>query len=96
MTDMERMSATEEDLEQQRLGDIAALGDDIDVTQFVPGTFGCHEAMHTASIMMDMAHDQLLQHPAVLNDPEFYRLANNAFEALFEVYQAIGTKHLAD
>ncbi|MDE1992164.1 MAG: hypothetical protein KGI75_06650 [Rhizobiaceae bacterium] len=87
---------TDEELEQQRLADLADLGDDIDLAQYAPGTFGCHEAMHTTSIMLDMTDDQLLQHPAILSDPAFYRLASDVHEALFALYQAIGSKHLAE
>ncbi|MDL2399378.1 hypothetical protein [Rhizobium mayense] len=93
MTETENLM-TDADLEQQRLADLAELGD-VDLTQYAPGTFGCHEAMHTTSLMLDMTDDQLLQHPAVLANPEFYRLAGAVHEALFALYQAIGEKHLA-
>jgi hypothetical protein len=46
--------------------------------------------------MLDMTDDHLLQHPAILGDPEFYRLAGEVHEALFALFQAIGEKHLAD
>ena len=94
MTDNET-SATDADREQQRLADLAEMGD-IDLSQYAPGTFGCHEAMQTASVMLDMTDDQLLLHPAILANPEFYRLAGEVHEALFALYQAIGEKHLAD
>lgn len=94
MTDKENL-ATDTDLEQQRLADLTEIGD-VDLQQFAPGTFGCHEAMHTTSLMLDMTDDHLLGHPAILADPEFYRLAGNVHEALFALYQAIGEKHLAD
>ncbi|AVA22980.1 hypothetical protein ACXHXG_12635 [Rhizobium sp. LEGMi198b] len=94
MTEKENPTA-DADHEQQRLDDLAELGD-IDLTQFAPGTFGCHEAMHTTSLMLDMTDDHLLQHPAILANPEFYRLAGDVHEALFALYQAIGEKHLAD
>ncbi len=94
MTETE-IPTTDADNEQQRLADLAEIGD-VDLQQFAPGTFGCHEAMHTASLMLDMTDDHLLQHHAILADPEFYRLAGNVHEALFALYQAIGEKHLAD
>ena len=90
-----KISAADADSERQRLADLAEIGD-IDLSQYTPGTFGCHEAMHTASIMLDMTDDQLLQHPAILADPNFYRLAGEVHEALFALYQAIGEKHLVD
>ncbi|MEF0940793.1 hypothetical protein [Rhizobium sp. BR 362] len=94
MTEKENPT-TDADHEQQRLADLAEMGD-VDLTQFAPGTFGCHEAMHTTSLMLDMTDDHLLQHPAILADPEFYRLAGEVHEAIFALYQAIGEKHLAD
>lgn len=94
MTEKETL-AVDADNERQRLADLAEIGD-IDLSQYTPGTFGCHEAMHTASIMLDMTDDQLLQHPAILADPNFYRLAGEVHEALFALYQAIGEKHLVD
>ncbi len=94
MTDNET-SAADADREQQRLADLAEMGD-IDLSQYARGTFGCHEAMHTASVMLDMTDDQLLLHPAILANPEFYRLAGEVHEALFALYQAIGEKHLAE
>ena len=94
MTEKETL-AVDADNERQRLADLAEIGD-IDLSQYTPGTFGCHEAMHTTSIMLDMTDDQLLHHPAVLADPVFYRLAGEVHEALFALYQAIGEKHLVD
>ena len=63
---------------------------------FAPGSFGCHEVLHTASIMMETVSSHLADHPAILLDPEFYSLARDAHTALFDLYQAIGAKHLAD
>ncbi|MBB5573067.1 MULTISPECIES: hypothetical protein [Rhizobium] len=94
MTENENQTA-DADHERQRLADLAEIGD-VDLAQFAPGTFGCHEAMHTTSLMLDMTDDHLLQHPAILAIPEFYRLAGDVHEALFALYQAIGEKHLAD
>ncbi|ENN87489.1 hypothetical protein RHSP_28830 [Rhizobium freirei PRF 81] len=94
MTEKET-SAADAESELQRQADLAEIGD-VDLSQYKPGTFGCHEAMHTTSIMLDMTDDHLLQHPAILADPDFYRLAGEVHEALFALYQAIGEKHLAD
>ena len=59
-----------------------------------PGTFGCHEAMHTASIALDMVDSNLRDHPAVQQNETWMRLANDACKALFDLYQAIGIIHL--
>lgn len=61
--------------------------------RFAPGSFGCHEALHTASILQAVLDDHLLDHPAVVLDPECFALASRASEALAELYQAIGERH---
>ena len=53
---------------------------------------GKHEALHTASIMMDSVDRHLADHPAILNDKEAYTLAYRAFENLFNLYQYLGSK----
>ncbi len=60
----------------------------------VPGTLSYHEALHTASIVMDQADRHLLEHRAIILDPEAYTLAHEAFTALFNLYQHLGAKHL--
>jgi hypothetical protein len=36
----------------------------------------------------------VLQHPACLQNPEWFELANRAVEALQELYQRVGAAHL--
>jgi hypothetical protein len=67
-----------------------------DPKDFMPGSFGCHEALHTTSILVDSVGRHLLSHPTILHDPQFYALADQAHAALFELYQAIGAKHLEE
>ncbi|HEV7305191.1 hypothetical protein [Ensifer sp.] len=62
--------------------------------KFSPGTHGCHEALHVASMLGDLVDGRLCDHPAVLMVPEWYALAERAQEALFDLYQAIGAAHL--
>jgi len=66
----------------------------IDWKEFAPGTYGAHEALQVASVFSAMVSDHLVSHKAIVIDPEFYRLAYRACEALNELYQAIGAKHL--
>ena len=61
-----------------------------------PGTFSYHEALHTASIMMENVGNHLLEHPAVLMDREAFALAHAAHTTLFNLYQHLGQKHLID
>lgn len=60
---------------------------------FGPGSFGCHEALHTASILQAVVEENLVDHPAVVLDPEWFALASRASEALAALYQAIGSRH---
>jgi hypothetical protein len=61
---------------------------------YSPGSFGCHEALHMAHVIQDMTEDHLVQHPAIAGNPEWKGLADAAAEALLDLYQAIGAKHL--
>lgn len=63
--------------------------------QFAPGTFGCHEAMDRASLIGGLA-DDLSSHPAILRDPQWYQMAYQAAQLLYDLYQAIGAAHLND
>ena len=84
-----RLHTVEEILETLELSDVSAL-----LEQYGPGTFGCHEALHMASIeMQDVARD-LMSHPAIAANPEWFFLAHQAHDALFSLYQAIGAEHM--
>jgi len=64
-----------------------------DPTPFAPGTHGCHEALHMASVLMEMVDERLCQHPAVLLKPEWRNKAEAARDLLMELYQDIGREH---
>lgn len=61
-----------------------------------PGSFGMHEALHTTSVVMEIVASHVMESPAIVKDPELYRLAHQAHENLFNLYQAIGNEHLRD
>ena len=61
--------------------------------RYGPGSFGCHEALDRASILMDQVYE-LSGHGAVKLDPEWEALATKAGDALWDLYQAIGAAHL--
>jgi excinuclease UvrABC ATPase subunit len=61
-----------------------------------PGTFGCHEAMHTASLIMEMIDRDLCDHPSIEQNEDWRKLAKNARSIVFDLYQAIGAAHLKD
>jgi hypothetical protein len=89
-----------EEFEQARLQRLANAIEDRNYTvseideKFAPGTHGCHEAMHLASVINDLVDERLCNHPAILRNAEWYRLAATAQEALWNLYQAIGDEHL--
>jgi hypothetical protein len=89
---------TADEIEATRLDRLAAVAASHDKTaeqlaaDFAPGTVGCHEAMHLASVFMDTVDRPLCDHPAVLSNPDWYRLADEAQTALFNLYQAMGAK----
>jgi hypothetical protein len=62
--------------------------------RFAPGTMGCHEALHMASVLADLVEAQLANHPAVLANAEWGKIANAALDSLCELYQAIGREHM--
>ncbi len=61
---------------------------------FFPGSFGCHEAMHLASVFRDIVEQHLVDHPAIKANPEWSALADEAMSALFRLYQAIAEEHM--
>ena len=61
--------------------------------KFVPGTFGCHEAMHMASVLAEMVDERLCEHPSIQLCKEWSEKAEAARSALFDLYQAIGREH---
>lgn len=81
------------DAETLRADLFAKLAHD-DAANFAPGTFGCHEAMHMASVLMLMVDENLVESPAVIMNPEWFALAHKAHGALFDLYQAIGAAHI--
>lgn len=91
---------TPEEVERFRLERLAEHLKEYDETveelseRFGPGTHGCHESLQMASVFMDSVDRHLCEHGAVLLDPGWFRLASEAQTALYNLYQAIGEKHL--
>lgn len=84
------------DDEEIRLASISALDLERDDwrERFRPGTHGCHEAMHMASVLSDTVSARLVEHPAIVLRPEWHALACKAAQALFDLYLAIGAEHM--
>lgn len=87
---------SDDETEAFRLELIAERGDtEVDLqARYAPGSFGCHEALHMASVLSAAVDRELLDHGAILARPEWFALARQAFDALWTLYQAVGAEHL--
>jgi hypothetical protein len=59
---------------------------------FVPGTFGCHEAMHEASIWAEWLSD-FADHPAIALNPAWKAEADEIAQRMADLYQKIAAVH---
>lgn len=95
------LESTDIELEDERLKQLDILAAERSMTpsdllaHYASGSFGFHEAVHTTSIVLDLVDDQLLHHPAIAGNDEWFRLAAKASEALFNLYQSMGATQLA-
>ena len=64
--------------------------------QYKPGSFGCHELLDRTSLVADLVEQQVLSHPACVQNPDWFALAERAVSALRELYQQVGAAHLDD
>ena len=92
---------SDQEIEEDRLAalnECRELANDGELTEsgFEPGTYGCHEALHSVHIVMDIVAQKLLEHPSIIKDPAWYRHASKAHAALFTLYQEIGVRHLGE
>lgn len=68
--------------------------DGMPVENFVPGSYGCHEALQMASVFAELVDRRLCGHQAIKLNPEWLALAEKAATALADLYQSIGSVHL--
>ena len=78
----------------QRAGESAAESGERWAEEHLPGTFGCHELLDRTSLVSDLLERHILEHPACVANPTWYRLAEQAADALCELYQQVGAEHL--
>lgn len=85
-----------DDTEATRIARLAAmeLEEPERVAAAGPGSFGCHEALDRTFLAADMLGNWLLEHPSIVLNAEWFRLADEAHTKLMDLYQAIGAKHL--
>src|SRR2546430_2055552 len=88
----------EDEVEQDRLRrihELAAESGEGWADGFLPGTSGCHELLDRTALLSDLLERYILDHPACVANPAWYRLAEQAAAALCELYQQVGAEHLA-
>src|SRR5437899_361413 len=94
-----RMSITSDnatEVEEERLRKIKEftdLGQDWAVG-FEPGAQGCHELLDRTNLVADNVERYILDHPACIQNSQWYALAEQAVAALRELYQRVGAEHL--
>lgn len=88
---------TASDIEQVRQRRAEELAADIGpnwADDHRPGTFGCHELLDRAHLIGGMLEREILGHPACVANPEWFTLAEQAAEALRQLYQKVGADHV--
>ncbi len=93
--DIRRPSLEEAEQERLRLaGELAAESGERWAEEYLPGTTGCHELLDRTSLVSDLLERHILEHPACVANPVWYRLAEQAADALCELYQQVCAEHL--
>jgi len=59
---------------------------------YQPGTFGCHEAMHTAGLLSETVYHQLLRHPSIALNQEWFNQANFVSSELIKLFNMIAAE----
>jgi hypothetical protein len=81
---------------QQRVAELIADHGPDWSDQYKPGSFGCHELLDRAALAADFVERSVACHPACVQNPDWFALAEQAVAALQELYQRIGAEHLDD
>jgi hypothetical protein len=79
---------------QQRLEELHTEHEPQWLDQFRPGSFGCHELLDRTMLAVNFVDEYVRSHPACVQNPEWFALAEQAMSALSELYQRIGAEHL--
>jgi hypothetical protein len=64
--------------------------------RYGPASFGCQEALHTAHILLGLMDRELVGHPSIILEPEWYARARRVQDELWSLYQKIGAAHVPD
>lgn len=61
---------------------------------YSPGTMAFHETFHASYMIYSMFESHMMTSPAIFKDPELFVETAKARDALWNLYQKLGTKHL--
>jgi len=64
--------------------------------RYGPGSFGCHEALHMANVILGMMDRELVGHPTILANQEWYARARKIQDELYQLYLKMAEVHLVD
>lgn len=64
------------------------------MSEFKPGSFGCHEALHMTSFLTSAIDSELAEHPTIKDNPRWLQMAEMARDVLASLYQEIGAVHI--
>lgn len=56
--------------------------------------FHTHEALHMSAAIMNMVERELLNAPAIIHSPEWYKQTQEIFDRVYKLYDSIGKVHL--
>jgi hypothetical protein len=79
---------------QQRANELTADHGSDWAEQYKPGSFGCHELLDRTAMAADLVERYVQSHPACVQNPDWFALAEQAVTALRELYQRVGAEHL--
>ena len=96
MTAPDENTADQSEAERERLDALAERDSEEPGwrERYAPGSYGCHEAFQMTSFLANAVASELLEHGAIAQNAEWYDMAERAHRALFDLYQAIGARHL--
>jgi hypothetical protein len=83
-----------EQYRQQLLQQLSADSGEGAGTDYSPGSFGCHELLDRTALILALFEQQVVEHPACFQKPQWFALANEAVGVLSRLYQAVGGEHL--
>jgi hypothetical protein len=63
-------------------------------SRYKPGSFGCHEALHTTWMLMDMTERYLANHRTIEDNEEWSSAVSGVLDSFWNLYQLIGAEHL--